>query len=60
MRCRDSEMCSSRGVRVVLTDFHKNNRTDFLLPGPAFVGLAKHGLAQQLRQLEALSIEYKR
>uniref|UniRef100_A0ACD5UMI3 Uncharacterized protein n=1 Tax=Avena sativa TaxID=4498 RepID=A0ACD5UMI3_AVESA len=60
MRCRDAKVCSNRGVRVVLTDFHTNNRTDFLLGGPAFVGLAKPGMAQQLRRLGALSIQYKR
>lgn len=60
MRCRDAKICSTRGVRVVLTDFHRNNRTDFLLGGPAFVGLAKPGMAQQLTRLDALPIEYKR
>lgn len=44
----------------MLTDFHRSNRTDFLLSGPAFVGLAKPGMAHQLKRLDALSIEYKR
>jgi hypothetical protein len=47
-------------VRVVLTDFHRSNRTDFLLAGPAFAGLAKPGMAQQLNRRDALSVEYKR
>ncbi|TKW34696.1 hypothetical protein SEVIR_2G322800v4 [Setaria viridis] len=60
MRCRDARLCSSRGVRVVLTDFHRSNRTDFLLGGPAFAGLAKPGVAHELKRLDALSVEYKR
>ncbi|XP_062190781.1 expansin-like A3 [Phragmites australis] len=59
MRCRDAKLCSS-GVRVVLTDFHRSNRTDFLLSGPSFVGLAKPGMANELKRLDALSVEYKR
>lgn len=60
MRCRDARLCSAGGVRVVLTDFHRSNRTDFLLAGPAFAGLAKPGMAQQLNRRDALSVEYKR
>ncbi|WVZ65894.1 hypothetical protein U9M48_015185 [Paspalum notatum var. saurae] len=61
MRCRDARLCSSRGVRVVLTDFHRSNRTDFLLAGPAFAGLAKPGMAHQLKGLaDDLPVEYKR
>jgi hypothetical protein len=60
MRCRDAKLCSAGGVRVVLTDFHRSNRTDFLLAGPAFAALAKPGMAQQLNRLDALSVEYKR
>ena len=60
MRCRDAKLCSSGGVRVVLTDFHRSNRTDFLLAGPAFAALAKPGMAQELNRLDALSVEYKR
>lgn len=60
MRCRDAKLCSGGGVRVVLTDFHKSNRTDFLLAGPAFAGLAKPGMAQELNRRDALSVEYKR
>ncbi|KAJ1290865.1 hypothetical protein BS78_02G275700 [Paspalum vaginatum] len=58
MRCRDARLCSRRGVRVVLTDFHRSNRTDFLLGGPAFAGLAKPGMAHQLKG--HLSVDYKR
>lgn len=45
---------------MVLTDFHRSNRTDFLLAGPAFAGLAKPGMAQELNRRDALSVEYKR
>jgi hypothetical protein len=60
MRCRDARLCSSGGVRVVLTDFHRSNRTDFLLGGPAFAALAKPGMAHELKRLDALSVDYKR
>uniref|UniRef100_A0A0A9AW43 Expansin-like EG45 domain-containing protein n=1 Tax=Arundo donax TaxID=35708 RepID=A0A0A9AW43_ARUDO len=60
VRCRDAKLCSSGGVRVVLTDFHRSNRTDFLLAGPAFAGLSKPGMAHELKRLDALSVDYKR
>uniref|UniRef100_A0A0A9GFZ1 Expansin-like EG45 domain-containing protein n=1 Tax=Arundo donax TaxID=35708 RepID=A0A0A9GFZ1_ARUDO len=60
MRCRDAKLCSSGGVRVVLTDFHRSNRTDFLLAGPAFAGLAKPRMAHELKRMDGLSVEYKR
>lgn len=60
MRCRDAKLCSAGGVRVVVTDFHRSNRTDFLLAGPAFAALAKPGMAQDLNRLDALPVEYKR
>ncbi|KAG8080598.1 hypothetical protein GUJ93_ZPchr0007g4306 [Zizania palustris] len=58
MRCRNADVCSNAGVRVVLTDFHRSNRTDFLLGGPAFVALAKPGMAHSLKKLGALPVEY--
>ncbi|KAL5199173.1 hypothetical protein ABZP36_002685 [Zizania latifolia] len=60
MRCRNAKVCSNAGVRVVLTDFHRSNRTDFLLGGPAFVALAKPGMAHRLKKLAALPVEYRR
>ncbi|KAJ0984361.1 hypothetical protein J5N97_002717 [Dioscorea zingiberensis] len=61
IRCRNSKLCGSGGVRVVLTDLHKkNNNTDFVLSSMAFNAMARPGMAMQLKKLATVDIEYKR
>lgn len=60
IRCKNTQLCSSKGVDVVVTDLTKSNHTDFVLSGPAFMQMAKAGLAQKLTKLRIVDVEYKR
>ncbi|XP_010918218.1 expansin-like A1 [Elaeis guineensis] len=60
IRCRSTKVCSSRGVEVMVTDFNRSNRTDFLLSTGAFMAMAKEGMGQELKQLGMVDVEYKR
>ncbi|KAM0949769.1 putative rlpA-like protein, double-psi beta-barrel [Dioscorea sansibarensis] len=61
IRCKNSKLCRSRGVKVVLTDLNpKDNQTDFILSPKAFMALGRSGMAPQLKKLGTVDIEYKR
>ncbi|XP_072960534.1 expansin-like A2 [Typha angustifolia] len=60
IRCKNAKFCSSGGVKVILTDLNRSNHTDFLLSNQAFMAMAKAGMAQEMRKLGIVDIEYKR
>nr|XP_010943941.1 expansin-like A2 [Elaeis guineensis] len=60
IRCKNSKVCSSRGVKVMVTDLNASNRTDFVLSTTAFMAMAKEGMGQELKQLGIADVEYKR
>nr|UQE85523.1 expansin 2 [Dioscorea oppositifolia] len=60
IRCKDSKLCTTGGVTVVLTDLNKNSQTDFILSRKAFVALGRPGMALKLMRLGTVDIEYKR
>ncbi|XP_074314630.1 expansin-like A2 [Silene latifolia] len=60
IRCKDSDMCSKRGIKVVLTDINKNNKTDFLLSSRALKAMALPGKDIHALKIGALDVEYKR
>lgn len=60
IRCKNSNLCSTEGVKVILTDLNTSNSTDFVLASPAFIGMARNGKAQELSKLDILDVEYKR
>ncbi|KAJ6829648.1 expansin-like A1 precursor [Iris pallida] len=60
VRCKNTRLCNSKGVEVVVTDLTKANHTDFVLSGPAFMQMAKDGLAGKLSKLGIVDVEYKR
>ncbi|KAJ3681944.1 hypothetical protein LUZ60_014517 [Juncus effusus] len=60
IRCKNAEFCSSRGVKVILTDLNKNNKTDFVLSNSAFTAMAKDGKASPLKKVGLVDVEYKR
>ncbi|KAG6495190.1 expansin-like A2 isoform X1 [Zingiber officinale] len=60
MRCKNANICSRGGVKVTLTDLNKSNSTDFVLSGPAFMAMARNGMARELNKLGILDVEYKR
>ncbi|VAI10278.1 unnamed protein product [Triticum turgidum subsp. durum] len=62
VRCKDEELCSTAGVKVVVTDraSTKTNDTDLVLSSPAFAAMARPGMAGRLAKLGAVDVEYKR
>uniref|UniRef100_A0A8I6XKZ3 Expansin-like A2 n=2 Tax=Hordeum vulgare subsp. vulgare TaxID=112509 RepID=A0A8I6XKZ3_HORVV len=62
VRCKDEDLCSTAGVRVVVTDRarSKTNDTDLVLSSPAFAAMARPGMAARLARLGAVDVEYKR
>ncbi|WOL16805.1 expansin-like A2 [Canna indica] len=60
IRCKNTKLCSNGGVEVILTDFNKSNSTDFILSSNAFMAMARNGMAQEIKKLGILDVEYKR
>ncbi|CAL9045368.1 expansin-like A2 [Musa acuminata AAA Group] len=60
VRCKNRRLCSTGGVRVILTDLSKSNTTDLVLSPRAFTAMARDGTAQELKRLGILDVEYKR
>ncbi|KAH9604888.1 hypothetical protein KSS87_013650 [Heliosperma pusillum] len=60
IRCKNSDMCNKAGIKVVLTDINKSNKTDFVLSSRAFRAMALPGKDLQVLKLGALDVEYKR
>lgn len=60
VRCKNTKICSSRGVEVITTDLTKSNDTDLVLSRPAYVAMARRGMAKALKKLDIVDVEYKR
>nr|CAB3495369.1 unnamed protein product [Digitaria exilis]CAB3504299.1 unnamed protein product [Digitaria exilis] len=62
VRCRDSELCSGAGARVVVTDQARtsSNRTALELSAAAYAAMARPGKAARLRAKRVVDVEYKR
>ncbi|KAK1296438.1 Expansin-like A1 [Acorus calamus] len=60
IRCKNPSLCSSGGVKVIVTDINKSSQTDFVLSTSAFTAMAKAGMAQDIKRLGIVDIEYKR
>ncbi|XP_038887206.1 expansin-like A1 [Benincasa hispida] len=60
VRCKDRRMCTTKGVKVVLTDQNHDNRTDFVLSKKAFSTMARKDKIQKLLNLGTIDVEYKR
>ncbi|GKB16641.1 expansin-like A2 protein [Tanacetum coccineum] len=52
--------CFQAGTQVIVTDLNKNNETDFVLSGRAFMAMANKGMGQSLLKLGVANVEYKR
>ncbi|CAL9154327.1 unnamed protein product [Musa hybrid cultivar] len=59
VRCKNTKICSSRGVEVIITDLNKSNDTDLVLSRPAYVAMARRGMAKSLIKLGIVDVEYK-
>jgi hypothetical protein len=63
VRCRDSELCSAAGAKVVVTDQARtSNRTAMVLSAAAYAAMASagNGKAARLRDRRVVDVEYKR
>ncbi|GAV71891.1 DPBB_1 domain-containing protein [Cephalotus follicularis] len=61
VRCTNSEYCSDRGIRVVITDQGSSDNTDFILSRGAFGRMAQTtDAAACLLALGIVAIEYRR
>jgi hypothetical protein len=61
VRCRDSELCSAAGAKVVVTDQARtSNRTALVLSAAAYAAMASAGKAARLRDRRVVDVEYKR
>ncbi|KAJ8428659.1 hypothetical protein Cgig2_020383 [Carnegiea gigantea] len=60
IRCKDSELCSKAGAKVILTDLNTNNNTAFVMSNRAFRALANPGKDRDVLKLGIADIEYKR
>ncbi|CAI9299233.1 unnamed protein product [Lactuca saligna] len=60
VRCLDSKLCSKTGTQVIVTDENKNNETDFVLSGRAFMAMANKNMGKNLLKLGVANVEYRR
>eukprot|EP00267_Zea_mays_P041698 XP_020393622.1 expansin-like A2 [Zea mays] len=61
VRCRDNELCSAAGAKVVVTDQARmSNRTALVLSAAAYAAIASAGKAARLRDRRVVDVEYKR
>ncbi|KAM3233321.1 expansin-like B1 [Capsicum annuum] len=61
VRCKDKELCSEEGAKVVLTDSGEAHGTDFILTHRAYAKLAKQPyMAQHLFAKGVVEVEYRR
>ena len=61
VRCKIAQYCDYNGVNVVVTDYGKGDRTDFILSPRAFSNLGRNKAASEaLKKYGVLEFEYKR
>ncbi|KAF9621672.1 hypothetical protein IFM89_030315 [Coptis chinensis] len=60
IRCKNKNICSSGGTKVMVTDLNKSNGTDFVLTNKAFMSMAQKGMGQNMLKLGVVDVEYKR
>lgn len=60
IRCKNTEVCSEQGTKMIVTDLNRNNETDFVLTSRAFRAMAKQGMDRDIFKLGIVDVEYKR
>ncbi|XP_044508026.1 expansin-like A1 isoform X2 [Mangifera indica] len=60
VRCKDKDLCSTKGTKFILTDLNKDNKTDFVLSSRAFMAMANQGKGKDILKLGLVDVEYKR
>ncbi|WCJ39971.1 expansin-like A2 [Euphorbia peplus] len=60
IRCKNKNLCSSKGTTVMVTDLNRNNQTDFVLSSRAFMAMANKNMGKDILKLGLVDVEYKR
>jgi hypothetical protein len=60
VRCKDERLCKKEGVKVIITDNSRTNKTGFVLSKEAFIALGHDGMAHDLMQHRTLDVEFRR
>ncbi|CAM8899362.1 unnamed protein product [Rhodiola kirilowii] len=60
IRCKDSNICSKNGTKVIVTDLNNSHETDLVLSSRAFSDMAVPGMDRDLFRLGIVDVEYRR
>ncbi|KAL2936915.1 Expansin-like A1 [Bienertia sinuspersici] len=60
IRCKNNDLCSKSGTKVMLMDLNTNTHNDFVLSNRAFKAMAKPGKDRDVLKLGIADVEYKR
>lgn len=60
IRCKNANLCTKTGTRVIVTDLNRNNKTDFVLSSRAFAAMAHQGMSQDILRQGIVDVDYKR
>lgn len=60
VRCKNSNLCSQQGVKIILTGLNKTDEAGFVLSSKAFMGMARKGFDQEIKKHLVMDVEYKR
>ncbi|KAH9299615.1 hypothetical protein KI387_031297 [Taxus chinensis] len=60
IKCMEEDLCSGKGVRVVVTDHGEGDETDFIMSPHAFTKMATRGEEKHLLALGVVDIKYTR
>ncbi|KAL5562409.1 hypothetical protein UlMin_032156 [Ulmus minor] len=60
IRCKNPNLCTKQGTKVILTDLNTSNKTDFVLSSRAFMAMAQKGMGKEILKLGIADVEYKR
>ncbi|CAM8990941.1 unnamed protein product [Rhodiola kirilowii] len=60
IRCKDPKMCSKTGIKIIVTDLNKDNKTDLVLSSRAFKAMANKGMEREIIRLGIADVDYRR
>ncbi|GAB4853055.1 hypothetical protein Ancab_040584 [Ancistrocladus abbreviatus] len=60
IRCRNEDLCTQTGTKVIVTDHIQDKTTDLMLSKTAFKAMAKDGKGQELIARGVVDVQYKR
>lgn len=60
IRCKNANLCTKGGTRVIVTDLNHSNKTDFVLSSRAFTAMARQGMSQDILRQGIVDVDYKK